>query len=273
MIKAANLDNIRAAVKRLGIVIIVFIAVCAFFGVLLPTFFTMANIQNILLTVSITGTLALGMTFAVISGGYDLSMGCGLTLSGVISGYLMTILGAPDAAAILTSLVFGLVLGFANGFMITKMKLPPFIATLGSMMLCKGLSLIISEGKVYAVGASEHPVYTGLVKGSVIGNIPNAIVLFVIFAVISHLILTRTVFGKYVFAIGSNEEAVKLSGIDADKSYLCPARPWFRIRDGRHSRHGSGRNSSLRRRGEHIGNCAGRADSDHTFKRHAPYGD
>ena len=217
MIKAANLDNIRAAVKRLGIVIIVFIAVCAFFGVLLPTFFTMANIQNILLTVSITGTLALGMTFAVISGGYDLSMGCGLTLSGVISGYLMTILGAPDVAAILASLVFGLVLGFANGFMITKMKLPPFIATLGSMMLCKGLSLIISEGKVYAVGASEHPVYTGLVKGSVIGNIPNAIVLFVIFAVISHLILTRTVFGKYVFAIGSKEEAVKLSGIDADK--------------------------------------------------------
>lgn len=217
MTKAGYLDNIRAAFKRLGIVIIVFIAVCLFFGILLPTFFTLGNIQNILLTVSITGTLALGMTFAIISGGYDLSMGCGLTLSGVISGYLLTIMGVPDAAAILASLLFGLVLGFVNGLMITKMKLPPFIATLGSMMLCKGLALIISEGKVYALRASEYPIYTGLVKGSVIGNIPNAIVLFVIFAVISHFVLSRTVFGKYVFAIGSNEEAVKLSGIDADK--------------------------------------------------------
>lgn len=141
----------------------------------------------------------------------------------MIAGYVMTKMGLPEILAVIAAIVFGGILGTANGLMITKMKLPPFIATLGTMMLCQGFALIVTEGKVYNLPSSEFPFFTGLVQGSLIGrvipglDISNAIILFIFLALAAYFILNRTILGKYIFAIGSNEEAVRLSGINADK--------------------------------------------------------
>lgn len=221
--KSKTFSGFRKTLNQLGIVLAVFVVVTLFFGIATKTFFSIANIKNIFLTLSITGMLGIGMTFTVISGGYDLSMGSAMCFAGVIAGYMMTVLNLPVIFGIIVPLIFGAVLGILNGFMITKMKLPPFIATLGTMMLCKGMSLIVTGGMVYALSGSDYASFVGLVSDSVLGkiipglNISNSIIIFIIIAILSHLLLTKTVFGKFVFAIGSNEEAVKLSGINADK--------------------------------------------------------
>lgn len=192
-----------------------------FFSLSSPYFFTFGNIISIMLATCVNGMLALGVTFVIISGGIDLSIGTVMTLSAVMTGVFITYWRLPVALGVLGGIGTGMLCGFVNGTVISKMKLPPFIATLGMMMIAKGLALVISgTAPIYFTHA---PSFSKIAMGSIVGNfapgagIPNAVLIFVISAVLASIILTKTVIGRYDFAIGSNEEAARLSGLNVDR--------------------------------------------------------
>lgn len=179
-----------------------------------PNFFKFDNVVGILLATAVNGVLAVGVTFVIITGGIDLSIGTVMTFASVMTGVFITYWKLPLPIGIVAGLGAGALCGFINGTAIAKMKIPPFIATLGMMMVTKGLSLVISGTK--PIYFNETPAFRQIAMGSVF-DIPNAVLLFFLAAIIASLILTKTVFGRYNFAIGSNEEATRLSGINVDR--------------------------------------------------------
>ena len=194
------------------------IAMFVFFSLASDYFFQFSNITSILLATSVNGILALGVTFVIISAGIDLSVGTVMTLSAVMTGVFITNLGLPVWVGVLGGLLTGGLAGFSNGAFIAKMRIPPFIATLGMLYIAKGLSLVISGLK--PVYFSETPSFNQISMGSVTGSIipgldiPNAVLIFFTAALMANIILTKTVLGRYTFAIGSNEEATRLSGVN-----------------------------------------------------------
>jgi ribose transport system permease protein len=184
------------------------------FSLASPNFAKFDNIVGILLSTSVNGILAVGVTFVIVTSGIDLSVGTVMTFSAVISGVFITYWGMPIPLGILAGLAAGGLCGFVNGTTIAKMKLPPFIATLGMMMISKGLSLIISGTK--PIYFNDTPVFRQIAMSSPLG-VPNAVIFFLLAAVIANFILSKTVLGRYNFALGSNEEAARLSGINVDK--------------------------------------------------------
>jgi ribose transport system permease protein len=184
------------------------------FSLASPNFARFNNIVGILLSTAVNGILAVGVTFIIITGGIDLSIGTVMTFSAVMAGVVITFWQLPIPLGILAGMATGALCGCVNGATIAKMKIPPFIATLGMMMITKGLSLVISGTKpIYFV---DTPVFRKIAMGSIFG-IPNAVLIFFASAIIASLILTRTVLGRYAFALGSNEEAARLSGINVDR--------------------------------------------------------
>lgn len=196
--------------------IVIFVA----FSIASPYFRQLDNIIAILLATAVNGVLALGVTFVIISAGIDLSVGTVLTFSAVMTGVFIVDLGLPVPLGVLGGLLSGALCGFINGFVISKMKIPPFIATLGMMMMTKGLALILSRSKpIYFM---DTPAFNKIAMGSVVGaivpglNVPNAVLILFGAAIIANLILSKTILGRYDFAIGSNEEATRLSGVNVD---------------------------------------------------------
>ena len=184
------------------------------FSLASPNFARFNNIVGILLSTAVNGILAVGVTFIIITGGIDLSIGTVMTFSAVMAGVVITFWQLPIPLGILAGMATGALCGCVNGATIAKMKIPPFIATLGMMMITKGVSLVISGTKpIYFV---DTPVFRKIAMGSIFG-IPNAVLIFFASAIIASLILTRTVLGRYAFALGSNEEAARLSGINVDR--------------------------------------------------------
>ena len=190
------------------------------FSLASPNFLTFDNVVGILLATTVNGVLALGQTFVIITAGIDLSIGTVMTLSAVMTGVFITNLGLPIPLGILGGVATGALAGFVNGVTISKMKVPPFVATLGVMMAAKGLSLVISGSKpIYFTGM---PAVRGLTMDSLLGSIipgldvPNAVFYLFAAAIIASLILGKTILGRYTFAIGSNEEATRLSGVNVD---------------------------------------------------------
>ncbi len=186
-----------------------------------PNFFTFNNVVGILLATAVNGLLALGVTFIIITGGIDLSVGTVMALAAVIVGVVITNWGLPVPVGILAGLLMGALAGFTNGLTIAKMRIPPFIATLGIMMIAKGLALVISEAK--PIYFNDSPGFREIAMGSLLGTvlpdfaIPNAVLVLFIAAIIAHLILSKTVLGRYCVALGSNEEATRLSGVNVDR--------------------------------------------------------
>ncbi len=191
------------------------IALFVVFSVASPNFFQFSNIVGILLATAVNGILALGVTFVIISGGIDLSVGTTMTFAAVMTGVLITNMGLPIPIGVLGGLLAGGLAGFINGTVISRMKIPPFIATLGMFNATKGLSLVISD--LTPIYFNDAAGFRDIAMGSVIGipgfEIPNAVWIMFGAAVIASLVLSRTVLGRYTFAIGSNEEAVRLSGV------------------------------------------------------------
>lgn len=201
------------------------------FSIASPNFFTKMNFISILLMTAVNGVLAIGVTFVIITGGIDLSIGTGMTFASVMTGVAITFMGLPIWLGVLTGLLAGTLCGFASGVGIAKFKLPPFIATLGMMMITKGLSLIISGTKpIYFENAGFRRISTGTladipgirnihipILSNILYSIPFAVYILIIAAVVAHIILTKTVLGRYNIAIGSNEEATRLSGINTDR--------------------------------------------------------
>jgi ribose transport system permease protein len=183
------------------------------FSILSPNFATYSNMNTILLATAVNGILAVGITFIIITGGIDLSIGTVMTFCSVMCAVFITKLQFPIFIGLIAAAAAGTLCGFFNGTLITKLKIPPFIATLGMMNITKGLNLIISGTK--PVYLTEAEGFSGIAISMVLG-IPMGVLIFFIAAVIAAFILTKTIMGRYTFAIGSNEEAARLSGINTD---------------------------------------------------------
>jgi ribose/xylose/arabinose/galactoside ABC-type transport system permease subunit len=184
------------------------IGLCALLTVLTPHFLTVSNLLNVTEQTTINAVIAVGMTFVILSAGIDLSVGSIVALSGVVLGSALHS-GVPVPAAILLSLTTGAVCGLLNGLLITRGGLPPFIATLGMMSIARGAALLFTDGRpISGFSAGFREISTGRPL-----MIPAPVLVMIVVYVIAHFVLTRTTFGRYVYAIGGNEEATRLSGV------------------------------------------------------------
>lgn len=177
-------------------------------------FFRFDNLVGIMLSTAVIGVLALGSTFVIITGGIDLAVGTVMTFSSVMAGVVITFWNQSIVLGVIGGIVAGGICGFVSGFLIAKMKIPPFIATLAMMMVTKGLSLIISGTK--PIYFNETPAFGRIAMGDWIPgvDIPSAVFIFLVLGIIASIILTKTLLGRYTFALGSNEEATRLSGVN-----------------------------------------------------------
>jgi ribose transport system permease protein len=193
------------------------IVIVIFFSIASPHFFTTANIISIFTAATVTGTLALGTTFVIVTGGIDLSIGTGMILCGVMAGVFLTYWGWPLWAGVLGAVLFGALIGLINGFNVAVLKIPPFIATLGMMLIAAGLALVISGTK--PIYFKEHPDFQSIMNLSIIPGIrfPLGVAVFIVLIVLSALLLSKTIVGRYTFSIGSNEAATALSGVNVVK--------------------------------------------------------
>ena len=180
-----------------------------FFWILTPHFLTVSNLLNVAQQTSINAIIAVGLTFVIITAGIDLSVGSIMAFSGVV---LASVLGTglPIPIAISAGLLIGLACGSINGLLIAYGKLPPFIATLGMMSVARGAALMYTNGRPISGFSTE---FRFLANGEIF-SIPISIIIMVLVYLIAHFILTKTRLGRYVYAIGGNEEAARLSGIN-----------------------------------------------------------
>ncbi|HOQ50852.1 MAG TPA: ABC transporter permease [Candidatus Atribacteria bacterium] len=197
---------------RIGI-LLAFIVVCILFGILTPVFFNPLNILNVIRQVSIIGVIAVGMTFVILLGGIDLSVGSVVAFTGIIAAGFQVKWGGSLFLSIVIPLLIGGGIGFLNGFISTKGGLHPFIVTLGTMSIFRGATLLVAKGRPIS-GMSKSFRFIG---AGMIGPIPFPVILFLGSVIIAAIILRRTVFGRYIYAIGGNEEAALLSGIRVDR--------------------------------------------------------
>ena len=183
-------------------------ALCLTLWVATPHFLTVSNLLNVLEQTAINAIVAVGMTFVIISGGIDLSVGSVLALSGIALGSALQA-GAAVPVAIALALAVGLGCGLVNGVLVTFGRLPPFIATLGMMSVARGAALMLAEGRPIS-GFDDG--FRMLATGRVLMMPAPAIIAGLIYAV-AHFVLGHTVFGRATYAIGGNEEAARLSGV------------------------------------------------------------
>lgn len=197
------------------------IALLIGFSLASPNFMQASNMIAILQATSVNGVLAVGVTLVIITGGIDLSVGTLMTFCAVIAGVVLTYWGLPLPLGVLAAIAAGALCGLCSGTFVAKMKIPPFIATLGMMMMLKGLSLVISGTR--PIYFNDTPGFDQISRGSIVGDfipflkIPNGVLILFIVAVVTAYILGRTVLGRYTFALGSNEESLRLSGVNTDK--------------------------------------------------------
>ncbi|HBF36511.1 MAG TPA: ribose ABC transporter permease [Firmicutes bacterium] len=191
-----------AAFAALILLIIVFSIIC-------PPFRTLNNLLTVALQTSIISFIGVGVTFVIITAGIDLGIGSVIALSGVATGLAMNA-GCPSLPAILLGLVVGIICGLFNGFVISNMKLPPFIATLGTMMIARGLALYITNAAPITVSSPFFDLLGGTIPGT---NFPVPIIIMILVALVFAFVLNKTRLGRYAYAIGSNEEAARLSGL------------------------------------------------------------
>ncbi len=215
---AARLLNTGAHQKLLAFASLVLLLIG--FSLASPNFMQMTNIIAILQATSVNGVLAVGVTLVIITGGIDLSVGTLMTFCAVIAGVVLTYWGLPLPFGIIAAIGAGALCGLLSGTFVAKMKIPPFIATLGMMLMLKGLSLVISGTR--PIYFNDTPGFTEISRGSLIGDlipalpIPNGVLILFLTAFSVSYILERTVLGRYTFALGSNEESVRLSGVNTD---------------------------------------------------------
>ena len=203
MSRAGRLSRTRQFGTVLGLV-----ALSGVLWALTPHFLTVPNLLNVAQQTSINAIVAVGMTYVIVSGGIDLSVGSIVALSGVVLGAALQD-GQALPLALALALATGVACGVLNGALISLGGLPPFIVTLGMMSIARGAALVFTEGRPVSGFAPE---FRALATGHV-GGIPAPIVATMVVYLIAHAVLTRTTFGRYLYAIGGNEEATRLSGV------------------------------------------------------------
>ena len=182
-------------------------------SIVYPEFRTMRNITNVVRQISMVGLSAIGMTFVIISGGIDLSIGATIALSGILAAMLS---GKNVLLAILVPLVAGAAIGLVNAFIVTRLRVVPFIATLAVQMAVRGIAYVITDMKSVPV-SDETGVFKFIGRGYVLG-IPFPVVVFIIAALIAAVIAGRTAYGRSTYAIGGNESAARMMGIRVERS-------------------------------------------------------
>jgi ribose/xylose/arabinose/galactoside ABC-type transport system permease subunit len=205
--------------RRESGILIPLLVIFVFSGIMNPKFFSYQNISNILFQASFVAIIGVAMTFVLILAGLDLSVGSVLGLCGVVSGYAL-LNGVPIPLAIALGLLTGMGIGMFNGYIIATLKMPTFIVTLSSMYMARGMCEFLTRGEpVYPLPAVFNAIGQGrLMIGKFAVQWP--VIIAVVFAVAGHFILTKTTFGRAVFAIGGNKETARLSGIKVVKTSI-----------------------------------------------------
>lgn len=210
-----------------GLVILVIV-----FSITSPAFFTVGNGLTVALQVTSIAILGIGATCVIITGGIDLSVGSILALSGVVAALMVKNGGFPVWLGMLIGILVGTLCGFINGIAVTRLRLPPFIATLGMMMVARGVALQITGARaVSGLGQGFGVLGNGaLFRIERIGDdgfpnvifpgIPYPVVLMIVLAIVVSLMLTRTVLGRHIYSVGSNAEAARLSGVNVTRVTL-----------------------------------------------------
>ncbi|MCD8096920.1 MAG: ABC transporter permease, partial [Lachnospiraceae bacterium] len=199
--------------KKYGVIFIL-LALVIFFSVFAPSFFSVTNLFNISKQVAIMAILSVGMTFVLLTGGIELSMGSVISLCVVLIAKMVTEANLPVFVSMLAAVAVATFLGFVDGLIIAKIKVPPLIITLGMQIFLYGFTYTICNGQpVYGIPVSLKWIGQTYVAGI----IPVSAILMLIIILIGQFILMKTYLGRYFYAIGSNEETAKLSGINADR--------------------------------------------------------
>ena len=199
-------------------VIGIIIAMVAVFSILRPTFRTYPTLVSVLDSVYYVSLMAIGVTFPLITGGVDLSMGTGLVCYALIGGYMVVHKGMPVFAGILIAIVVAVLIGLLNGVLVAIMDLPPFLATLCTCMITRGLgpALCGGFGVSWPSALSAEGTFRKIFKFTSAGGtvIPVGIILIVVLVIVMSFVLNHTKMGRYTIAIGSNKEATKLAGVN-----------------------------------------------------------
>ena len=195
--------------------VIALIILMAVITIINSNFLTANNLLNLLLQVTSNALIAFGMTFVILTGGIDLSVGSILALSSALTAGLLGS-GMPVTLAIIISLILGCILGMMNGLLISYGKLAPFIVTLATMTIFRGATLVYTNGNPITKGLSDTFLFQFLGQGYIVGIPFPVIIMFIVFIVL-YVLLHKTAFGKSVYAIGGNEKAAYISGVKLNK--------------------------------------------------------
>lgn len=223
----------KSLLQRIGgqkiVVVLVLIVLYAFFAIMSPNFRKYSTIVQILDFSYYVTLLSIGVTFPLITGGVDLSIGTGMICYALAGGHLITKVGVPPLVGILVTILFGIAVGTINGLLVSRMELPPFLATLCTCMMTRGLgSLVAKNAGVYwpvagVPGGEFRSIFRLLVPNPETGRnmiIPLGILWIIILVVVMDFVLNKTKIGRYTIAIGSNKEAARLSGINVKFYHL-----------------------------------------------------
>ena len=184
-------------------------------AIFIPQFRAIGNLTNITRNFSFVGIVALGMTLVVLTGGIDLSVGSTWGVSAVVTASLLTS-GWPLIAAVLMGPIVAAAVGLLNGFCITRLRMSPFVPTLASLSIARSLALIITRGRPISIYGQQQEAFLWIGGGDILG-IPNPFIIFVIMAVVFWILLSRTVWGRHVYAVGGNERTARLTGLNVDR--------------------------------------------------------
>lgn len=188
--------------------VLILLVICVFATILSPSFLSVTNLFNVFKQITVAGIVGCGMTFVILTGGIDLSVGSILGLSGVLASGVLASTG-NTAAAVAVSLIIGIACGAVNGFFVSVCGIPPFISTLGMMTLLRGVILVYTKGSPIPIKVDSYKFFG---KGSIAG-IPVPVIILIVVFLLAHYILTQTSYGRSVYAVGGNREAARLSGI------------------------------------------------------------
>lgn len=199
---------------RLFLILVLLMAVLSFVS---DRFLTLENLTNVLWSVCLIGIMCAGAIYAPITGGIDLSVASIAALAGIIANVLMNVLGLNWILSLLATLCFGVLIGWVNGIVTTKFRVPAFIVTMAAKTYLFGLAMYISKGDQITI--MEPKPFLAIGIGKLLG-IPIPIYLMLVLIVASHLLLKHTAFGRKAIAVGANEVAAKLSGVDPDRTRI-----------------------------------------------------
>jgi len=203
--------NVKANISKykslIGLVLL-----CIVITIVTPNFLSISNITNVFTQVSVNAIIAIGMTFVILTGGIDLSVGSTLAISGAVGASIVKLTGNVFLAIIVAA-VIGIAVGLINGLLVSKGKLQAFIVTLATMTIFRGATLVFTDG----TPISKLPEAFVKIGNGKLGFMPIPVIITIIIAIIAVYALSQTRFGRYLYALGGNEDASRLSGINTDK--------------------------------------------------------